>query len=143
MTTEANMVTLDDKRRGATKRFEAMMLIDPIAAKKEIIKAFRDAHAHRGDLADFLGVSRKVLYGWIDRLGLADVLDRIEETAKKAGWHHGRLGGRPKDVGWSREERILRGKPLRSAARRQTVKRAKKKATTGTKRGKGKINIAR
>jgi hypothetical protein len=72
-----------------------IVLVDPEKARRLIRKAFRDALCKRGEACKALDCSTSTLQGWIRQLGMEQELLDLEETAKKEGWHHGDVGGRP------------------------------------------------
>ena len=65
-------------------------------ASDAILAALRDNAMHKGETAKALGCAHGTLLGWIALLGLADKIARLEERSIAEGWHHGRLGGRPR-----------------------------------------------
>jgi hypothetical protein len=71
-------------------------LTDPEAARKRITEAFRKAKAHREDAASLLSIDPTTVRRMCIRLGLRPVLDKLEEQARREGWHHGKRGGWPK-----------------------------------------------
>lgn len=74
-------------------RLAALIEVDPVAAKREIAKAFVNARASRADAASLLSCRRSTFMQWVAKLGMGPELDAIETEAKQKGWHHGRLGG--------------------------------------------------
>lgn len=82
-------------------RIRALVVVDPEAARKELLAAFQEAKASRRDAAKLLGCDEDTFARWADMLGARAELDVIEERAKEQGWHHGRnrMGGRPKGTG--------------------------------------------
>lgn len=76
-------------------KMAAMIMVDPAKARREILVAFRNAGASRGDAAVNLGATRNTFARWVEALGLVDELAEVEARAVKQGWHHGRVGGRP------------------------------------------------
>jgi hypothetical protein len=80
---------------GAMSRIGALVICDPDRARREIIRAFRDSGANRQDTAAALGVGRNALTKYVATLGITEELNELEDTAKRNGWHHGRVGGRP------------------------------------------------
>lgn len=75
----------------------ALITIDPKAAKKEILDAFREAKANRIDTAKALGCHHHTLTRWCEELGIREELDKLEKKALKEGWHHGKnRQGRPR-----------------------------------------------
>lgn len=60
-----------------------------------ILEAFRRAKCLRSEAARILGCDRETLAIWVRRLALEAQLTKLEAQAKRQGWHHGRVGGRP------------------------------------------------
>jgi hypothetical protein len=69
---------------------------DPEKVRRLIRAAMKDAKCKRSDAARILDASAATLANWIDILDMEDELQRLEIQAKKEGWHHGDVGGRPK-----------------------------------------------
>lgn len=79
-------------------RLSALIVVAPEEAKRAIVEAFRAAGASRRDAAKALGCDEDTLAAWIKRLDMGVELEAIVGVAKLEGWHHGKVGGRPKSV---------------------------------------------
>ena len=73
----------------------ALIIVDPKAAKLRILDHLRRAKMHRGDAAIAIGCAHSTFLSWVRKLDLEDEIGRLERKAKREGWHHGRIGGRP------------------------------------------------
>jgi len=77
------------------KVLAAQILTRPNEARQTILAAFRKCGAHRRNTAIELDCGHRTFDRWVAKLGLEAELAVIEEEAKKKGWHHGNVGGRP------------------------------------------------
>lgn len=69
---------------------------DPAAFRRKILEAFVDARCCRVDAMKILGVANATFYRLMDRAPLVNFeLLLLEQRARREGWHHYRLGGRP------------------------------------------------
>ncbi len=73
----------------------ALIRVQPAEAAKRILAALRETGMHKGEAAKRLGCAHSTLLSWIAQLHLAQKIEALAEKARKEGWHHGRLGGRP------------------------------------------------
>lgn len=67
--------------------------VDPAAAKKQILAAYRKAKCHTADAAKELGCNAHTFLRWVRTLGIDEELAALSRRATREGWHHGRLGG--------------------------------------------------
>jgi hypothetical protein len=74
----------------------AQIVLQPKTARMRILAAYRKVGASKRDTAVFLGCSEATLWRWVQKLGIAGELKRLEEEALAKGWHYGWRGGRPK-----------------------------------------------
>lgn len=74
-------------------KMRALIELKPNEAKETILDAFTKAKCHYQETAKILGCEMHSVTRWADLLGIRDKLRRIEERARKEGWHHGREGG--------------------------------------------------
>jgi hypothetical protein len=70
----------------ATIRLNAMVVLDPERAKKEILKAFVKSHCVREKTAEAFGVNVWTLGRYIRKLGLEKTLLKKSEELQE-GWH--------------------------------------------------------
>lgn len=93
----------------------------PEAARKQILDALRKSGMHKGEASKLLSIAHPTLLRYIAALRLADEIDRLVEVARREGWHHGRIGGRPAGATPVRERRAAAkraaGKQARSRRR--------------------------
>lgn len=101
-----------------------LIRFDQLEAKKRLLAALRKAGTHKGDAAKIFECNHKTLIRWIDELGISGDVEAMIATAIKEGWHHGRVGGRPRHELTSKPARKAKGK--RSAKEEST--RPKRKA---------------
>lgn len=73
----------------------ALIRVQPKEAAKKVLAFLKDAKMHKGDAARQIGCAHSTLISWIRQLELAPEIEKLEAKAKKDGWHHGRVGGRP------------------------------------------------
>lgn len=73
----------------------ALIRVNQKEAKRRILAALRETGMHKGQAAKRLGCAHTTLLSWISQLGLAPEIEALDAAARKAGWHHGRVGGRP------------------------------------------------
>jgi hypothetical protein len=71
----------------------ALIEINPVQAKREIIEAFVACKCHYGRTHKKLGCSVQSLARWVRALGIKERLVAIEQKALNEGWHHGIHGG--------------------------------------------------
>jgi len=74
-------------------KMRSLIEINPETAKREMLKAFRDASCHYQDAAERIGCKAHTFTRWARLLGIKEALEALEEKAEKEGWHHGRKGG--------------------------------------------------
>jgi transposase-like protein len=80
-----------------------LVALRPQEASAKICEAYRSAGASISDAATALGVHRESLWKYVRRLGIEGSLREIAEEARAGGWHHGRVGGRPRKATTSRQ----------------------------------------
>lgn len=75
----------------------ALLVVDPKAARRRILDAYRKARANARDAAKILGCGERTLHRWVDRLMMKPDLERMARRAQREGWYHDKftLGGRP------------------------------------------------
>lgn len=98
----------------------AMIRINPAGARTKILDALREAGMHKGRAATALECRHQTLTQWIERLELGAEVEKMTARALKDGWHHGNVGGRPRD---SARVRRMKDKGL--------MPRTPKRATAG------------
>jgi DNA-binding NtrC family response regulator len=59
-------------QRGRERRLTSLANLDPTAAQKEILKAFKECNGHRIEVAQKLGIARRTLYELLHRLNLTE-----------------------------------------------------------------------
>ncbi len=74
----------------------ALIRVSPGKARETILDVLRRAGMHQGDAAREFGCAHTTLRRWISKLALEGEIEEMEARAREEGWHHGRLGGRPK-----------------------------------------------
>lgn len=74
-------------------KLAALMQLDPVAARVQIVAALESSGMHMEAAAQALGCAHNTMLRWIERLEI-DV-DALRERARDEGWHHDRHGGRP------------------------------------------------
>lgn len=92
-----------------------MVDIAPDAAKKKILKVYRDTGCNMSETAEMLVCNAKTLHRWIMKLGIRDEMKKLEEKSLAEGWHHGRRGG----AGYHRDpgERVRKARETIEAKR--------------------------
>lgn len=73
----------------------ALIVADPKQARARLIERLRKARMHKGDCAAAIGCAHSTLLRWIRKLRLEPEIEKLEARARREGWHHGRVGGRP------------------------------------------------
>lgn len=71
----------------------SLIEVDPKKAKVKIFGAFTKAQCHYGETAKILGCEAHSVSRWAEKLGIREILRKIEARALREGWHHGRKGG--------------------------------------------------
>lgn len=88
---------MSEKPSSVTReRISAFLVLDPSMARRAILSAMKKTKSHRRDAASLLGCGRATFARWIRILGMEVELAELEEAARAAGKHHGRVGGRPR-----------------------------------------------
>ncbi len=72
-----------------------LIKVHPNQAKVKILDALRKAKMHKGNAAVILGCRHATLLDWLTVLDLHKTVERMIVQAKREGWFHGRVGGRP------------------------------------------------
>ncbi len=100
-------------------RMRSLIEVSPDVAKKEILKAFKQAKCHYQETGDLLGCNQHTVTRWARMLGIKEELDAMEERAKEEGWFHGRHGG----AGYHKnpELRAKRAKRTRAANKKKAA----------------------
>jgi len=107
------------------KEIQGLIIAEPEKARKKILSALEASRMHMGDAAKRLGCAHSTLLRWIAQLALARPIEVLKARAIRQGWHHNKIGGRPKgstvETGaaprppWSDEERAKRKRLGRSS----------------------------
>lgn len=99
-------------------QINALILLKPEEATKIILQALRKAKMHKAKAAKILGCSHATLIRWFDRLDMRDKVDRLQERAKREGWHFepvrsgrpkGSLDSYPRERRWKKAPRVTLG----------------------------------
>lgn len=99
--------------------FTALVVAKPPEAAREIKAAYVRAKCCQNTTAAELGASLNTFRRWVEQLGLGEALAALEAKALEEGWHHGRVGGRPrKDARSGEVEHGSRKKPGQPVRRR-------------------------
>ncbi len=93
-----------------------LIRFDPAEAKKRILEALRLEGVHKGNASTRLGCRHGTLIRWIEQLKLAPAIATMTARAVREGWHHGHVGGRPK-------ERVKKDRPSRTRAKRVELRK--------------------
>jgi hypothetical protein len=94
-----------------------LIYTDPAALAEMIVREFKSSKCLRLKTAEKLGIDKRTLARYIDKLELEPKLAEIETKALRDGWHHGNFGGRPlgsKDT----HPRVKSTKPVKRAAKK-------------------------
>lgn len=97
--------------------------IDPAKAKKQILDALRSAGMHMANAAASFGCTHGTFLMWIKKLDMREAIDDLRQTAKKKGWHHDHVGGRPPGAGAKAGAKKARSaeKPVKTRSKKSTA----------------------
>jgi transposase-like protein len=93
--------------------------VDAAKAKKQILDALREEGMHMANAAARIGCTHGTLLVWVKKLDMQADIDALRDVAKRNGWHHDHVGGRPRGPG-----KVARERAEKRAARLAAEKRA-------------------
>lgn len=114
------------KHQEVTRKFAALMELDPEAAARKMVDIFRnhfcDIHASAAEL----GCTQNAWYRWMRRLGNREALDAVRAEMAKLGLYAPDKGGRPKGSLGKKKTAPKRAPAKKPAPSKKTPTKSKK-----------------
>lgn len=76
------------------KKMGALIMLDPAAARVQMMDAYQAAGCSKRDASIILGCNEHTFQNWTKKLGIEKDLETMRKRAVKEGWYHGRHGGK-------------------------------------------------